>query len=247
MSYTHHALIRITTVSALLLVSAAMPLSADLWEQAVSLFEANQRLVPGRMEITFDQYNGWGRHISSERTVIEISLDESGELDTRILYAEKDGRDVTEERRENPQGGNPFGSGPDDGDDDPDEESPFSGLQKSPFASTEQDAVSYQDTGRREIRGGRLTHLYQYTHAATESAATTGIAWLAADSGAPVAIEATLSPLPGFVDTFSMTQEFAQTDESWYLESMTFDGEGRILFLRRRVESQMAFAEYFPR
>lgn len=232
---------RVLVLAVLLLLGGVA--HADLWDDAVDWFERNADLIPGRLEISFQQYNGRGRLLSNERTILDVRIDSRGEIVSQVLYAERDGNDITAERREDPAGTPEFFGGGSDQEGD----SPFSGLQKSPFDPAEQPSVIARDTGRRESRGGRLTHIYEFTHAINSEANAVGRAWIAAGDGAPVAIETSLEPLPGFVDTFAMTQTYETSGDRWYVDSMRFDGEGRILFLKRRIESEMSFREYFRR
>lgn len=180
--------------------------------------------------------------VSTERTVLEISIGDDGETVSRIVYSERDGEDITEERRENPGGGSPFGG---DGEDGSGDGGAFAGLQKSPFDPAEQQAVTYHDTGRRAYLRGVMTHVFEYVHQTSEDSRIAGTAWLSARDGSPLRLEATIEPLPGLVDSFLITQEFASAGEMWYLDSLAFDGEGRILFVKRRIESRMEFADYF--
>jgi hypothetical protein len=73
----------------------------------------------------------------------------------------------------------------------------------------------------------------------------TGTAWLAAASGVPVRLVYTLDPLPRFVTRFEVRETFAVVGELWALRSVEIEGDGRFLFVRRRVESRLEFSEYF--
>jgi hypothetical protein len=230
----------------LLLLSGFASLSAsDLWDMAVEYYAVYGDMVPGRLSIRFDQYNGRGRLVSSEFSELELSMGPDGEVQSEVVFASKDGKDVTEERRENPSGGAPFGGGNDEPDDDSD--SPFAGLQRSPFDPDEQDRVTVVDTGRRERINGIQTRVHEFEQRTGESARTVGTAWIAEESGTPVKVVASISPLPGFVDSFEMIQTY-DTDRAgrWFMTSMEFIGEGNILFIRRRLESEFLFSDYFP-
>ena len=66
------------------------------------------------------------------------------------------------------------------------------------------------------------------------------------ESGAPVKTSASIEPLPGFVDVFQITQVFdTDSDGRWFMTRMEFVAEGNILFVRRRIESELQFSEYF--
>lgn len=234
---------RILLVGLLAIASAAW--STELWDQAVILYEQNQELLPGRMIIRFDQFNGRGDLVSSETSDVLLYLDESGEMQSTIVSATKNGRDVTESRRENPSSGSPFGSRGGGGNES-DDDNAFAGLQRSPFDPLEQSHVLVVDTGRTEYVGTTAARVHEFELRTGEKSRTTGVAWLSVSDGTPLRVEATVAPLPIFVQIFEFVQEFS-TDEAgrWFMSSMEFNAEGSFLFIRRRIESVFEFSDYF--
>lgn len=226
---------------------APFSISANsLWENAVDLYGETQGLVPGRMAVRFDQYNGRGRLVSTEVTELELRIDPNGEIESYVLYAESNGENVTEERREDPQsaGGGPFGGGSDG---DEGGNNPFSGIQVSPFDPEEQSRVTLTRIGPATILDGVTVRPIDFVHQASEDRANTGTAWIAVDSGEPVALEITIEPLPRLVTEFLMRQEFGRDGEGrLVMERMQFTGEGTLLLIRRRIESELVFSQYFP-
>jgi len=226
----------------LLVISAVAATSGELWDRAVDLYDAYGDLLPGQMSVRFDQYNGRGKLVSSERSVIELEIGPSGEVEGRTTYASKDGEDITEERRNEPVSGAPFGGG--GGNEQSD--SPFGGLQKSPFDPSEQARVTVIDTGRSEVIDGVPTRVHLFQHSTGGENMTTGTVWIAEEAGAPVRLTASIEPLPGFIDVFQIIQTFDTDGEGrWFMTRMQFVAEGNILFVRRRVESELEFSEYF--
>lgn len=226
----------------LLLVVSVTAAADDLWEQAVSHFALYQDLLPGRMTIRFDQYNGRGKLVSSEYSEIEVEVGPDGEIQGNIILAIKDGRDITEKRQDDPPSwGGPFGGGGDDGGD-----SPFAGLTMSPFDPDEQQRVIVADTGRTERIGPATTRVMTFRHNTSEDGSTTGSVWLDTRTGAPLKLVAGIEPLPGYVDELEIIQSFeVDGDGRWYMSRMEFVGEGNLLFVRRRIESEFEFADYF--
>jgi hypothetical protein len=232
---------RTTIAAAVLFACATVAGAGELWDQAVGLYEEYGSLLPGRMTIRLDQYNGRGNLLSSETSEYELGVGPSGEIETRITSAFKDGEDVTEDRQNGSRSGSPFG-----GDNDGEDDSPFAGLQKSPFDPAEQESVSVTDTGRLEMVGGVRTRVHLFQQSTSGENRTTGTAWIAEATGVPVRLSAAIEPLPGFIDMFQMDQTFeVDTDGRWYMARMEFVGEGNILFVRRRVESEFEFSDYF--
>ena len=216
--------------------------AADLWDHAVDLYRLYGEMVPGHVWIRFDQFNGRGRLLSSDLSEMEMGVGPSGKLEGRTVYAEKDGEDVTAERLDDTNSAAFFGGN----DDSADTDSPFSGLQKSPFDPDEQQRVSVIDTGRVELVNGAAARVHLFDHSTGGENLTTGEVWLDEATGAPLRLTARIEPLPGFIDTFEVIQAFVVDAEGrWQMSSMEFVGEGNILFVRRRIESEFRFADYF--
>lgn len=233
---------RITCMALLLGICAVTAMSGELWSQAVDLYDTYGDLLPGRLSVQFDQYNGRGGLVSSERSEMAVEVGPSGEVESRIIYASKNGEDITEKRRDDTGSGAPFGGGGGD----PQSDSPFAGLQMSPFDPLEQARVTVIDTGRSETIDGVQTRIHLFQHSTGGESMTTGTVWLAEETGAPVKLTASIEPLPGFIDVFQMVQMFETDSEGrWYMTRMEFVGEGNILFVRRRLESELEFSEYF--
>ncbi|MFW6291648.1 MAG: hypothetical protein ACOC7V_04900 [Spirochaetota bacterium] len=229
----------------LLIPALALP-ATPLWERAVELYGSYDDLVPGRMEIRFDQYNGRDKLVTTEESVIDIWVDEDGQVQSRIVRATKDGDDVTEERRENPRSGAPpFGGGPGD-EEEEDDGGAFSGLERSPFDPLEQTNVRIVDVGPTAIVDGVAAQPFEYEHETGPDSITRGTAWLSVGTGEPIRLHATIEPLPSFVRDFALRQHFDRDREGrLVVRELEFDGVGRILFLERRIESRLIFSDYF--
>ena len=237
-------MMRISTrqlVAAGLVILCSARISAtELWDRAVDIYDEYSTLVPGRVSVRFDQYNGRGKLVSTETSAYRLAYGPSGEIQSDLTYASRDGEDITEERRGG--AGAPFGGG-----EESNNNSPFSGLQKSPFDPAEQDRVTVTDTGRSEYVEGVRTRVHLFNLSTGGDNRTTGTVWIAEDTGAPVRLTAGIEPLPGYIDVFRMDQVYATDAEGrWYLARMQFVGEGNILFVRRRIESEFLFSDYIP-
>ncbi|TVQ21871.1 MAG: hypothetical protein EA382_12980 [Spirochaetaceae bacterium] len=239
------ALVSATLVGATLLVLAVPDAPADeLWSQAVSLHREYGTLVPGRMQIRFQQYNARNRLISDDESEVRIFVDASGEVSSEIVFARQNGRDVTAERQRNPSGSSPFGP-PQSGSTQESDGNAFSGLLKSPFDPDEQSQVTFLAGSLDEINGTRARK-YSFRHDTGASSITVGTAWLSLSDGMPLRISLQLEPTPRFVDEFTMVQSFARDAVGrWVNVLTTFEGSGSFLFLRRRIESTFVFSEYF--
>jgi hypothetical protein len=228
---------RITGVLILLTAFLSYPIRADeqpdslpdnLWNQAVSLYADSRSLVPGRMSVVITQYNGRGRLISSQETEYLISLDENGEVVSTVVASREEGEQP--EQQDRPAG---------------EENGGFEGIERSPFDPDEQSSVSVERSGETVTVNGIRTQPYSYRHQTGPDTAMVGTAWLSVADGAPVAISYTMEPLPRLVDHFEVRQTFQAGELGLTVESVEFEGSGRFLFFRRRVESRLVFSEYF--
>jgi len=222
-------------------IGAGVSFAGELWDEAVSHYSDYGDLLPGRLRIRFDQYNGRGRLVSTETSEYAVTVGPDGEIESRVIFASKNGEDVTGDRDQE-TGGAPFGGGGEEGQSD----SPFAGLQISPFDPEAQDQVTVTDTGRSEVVNGVRTRTHMFEIDTGTKTRTTGTAWIAEETGNPVKLTAQIEPLPGYIDEFRMDQSFESDSEGrWYLSRMEFVGEGNILFVRRRIESEFVFWDYF--
>lgn len=226
-----------------LLLGSALAHGNPLWQNAVELFDRYGGLVPGRMTVRAVQYNGRGNVVSLEESELEFFLRPDGEVDANVIYALSDGEDVTEERRENPGGGPGAFPGAEGSQDD----NAFSGLQRSPFDPAEQENIQITRIGPPVEMGGTTARIFEFVQTTGEDSRTVGTAWLNEESGEPLALELMVEPLPRIVTEFAMRQEFARDEEGrWIVRRIEFDGEGTLLFLRRRIETELVFSQYFP-
>lgn len=235
-----------TLIAVFLAVLPAMLSAHPLWSKAVESLRMSADLLPGTMAATFDQFNGRGELISRDETVVRLWADETGEIQSQVVSARRNGEDVTDERRDSPQsGGGPFGPGQGQAG-DTDNGSPFASLQRNPFAPEEQPHITIVSTGGRRMLDGAFVLPIEFEHRTGPEAVNRGTAWLDADTGAPVRLETTIDPLPRFVTELVMVQHYGlNEDEQLVVERIEFSGEGRLLLFRRRLESVLFFSEYF--
>jgi hypothetical protein len=218
--------------------------ASSLWDQAVTVFRENGNLQPGYTEARFEQYNGRGELLTTEETAVESWTDARGEMESRIVYARRNGEDVTEQRRKNPASA-AQGWGPSPGERDA-EDSAFSGLQLSPFDPAEQQRVTITEVGPVRAVDGSTTRAYHFVHETGPNTRNRGTAWIDIDSGDPVRLHLTVEPLPSFVSAFEMRQQFARDPEGrWIVDVLEFTGAGGFLFFQRQIESRLEFSDYF--
>jgi hypothetical protein len=223
----------------MLLISASFLPADARWNRAVSIYAKNQDWLPRSMVILTEELNNEDEVQSWELQRLAVFKNSDGEMDSRILSAEKNGEDVTEERRKNPQSGNPMAGAPEN------EDSDFSSFQKSPFDPEEQPGVSYRRTGKSRWIDGRRTYEYSFEHLHEKDRKTFGSAWLADDSGAPILVAISMEPLPTFVHHLEAKLYYRfDADAEWYMKKMSFEGRGGFLFIRKNIRSTITFSDY---
>jgi hypothetical protein len=73
--------------------------SAAAWERAAVMGKRSQDYVPGSMRTETVEYGKKGEVTSREESLNDLIYDSSGQVESRIVWAKKDGKDVTEEKR----------------------------------------------------------------------------------------------------------------------------------------------------
>lgn len=230
--FVRKAVAGIASVSLLTIaVTATAETVPDLWNDAVRIHARNQDWEAGLVRVSFVQYNRRDQEISRSRSLIQVTVGEDGELVSTVIESHHDG----EAGDEQSEGGAPFGS----------EENAFEVLQISPFDPTEQRRVRVQQTEEIRYIDGHRAVAFEYTVSGDGNRSAVGTAWLSEESGRPLMLEATIDPLPRYLESFSARQRYSGDSERWTAESLDFDADIRFLLIRRRIETAMEFSDYF--
>ncbi|MFA6507816.1 MAG: hypothetical protein WCT14_17065 [Treponemataceae bacterium] len=74
------------------------------WDAAVAFVVEGNKYLPGRMETLMEELDWQGLVVTSERSIFSLSYggEDVHKPKEALLYAEKNGKDITEERRRNP-------------------------------------------------------------------------------------------------------------------------------------------------
>jgi hypothetical protein len=214
--------------------ASAWPDSAqdtELWQRATELYAGNDHWQAGRVDVSFVQYNRKDERISSHRSVLSVAVGPDGELETTVVESYEDGTEEDKNRE-----GPPFGDG---------DENAFAVLEVSPFDPDEQHRVSAEPLGRIRRLDGRTVVGYGYTVSGDGKHEAIGTAWLDQESGRPLSIEATIDPLPRYLEELTAYQRYSGPEGLWAPESLAFTARVKFLLFRRRIESSMVFSQYF--
>lgn len=224
---------KIKTLSTILLVGVALSsFAADaLWQKAVTVYEANDNWVPGRMLIRTEELAKDGTVKSVEEAHVALSVNDKGEVESEYVSVTKDGKDVTGSRNRNPDRGNGGGG--------------FT-SQSSPFdPELAQQVEAKRVPGTKTINGREFAE-YRFVLTQEDDPDVTGTAWIDVETGAPYRVSSTVDPLPRFVSSLEIRIDYTYTgDGRWYPEEISFQGAGTILFIKKAYRSTMRLSDHF--
>ncbi|TVR02732.1 MAG: hypothetical protein EA403_08430 [Spirochaetaceae bacterium] len=217
------------------------PLTADpLWAAAVSHFARSRDIYASRMQTESAEFDGRGVRRSHREIEVAVSVTNTGEFSSRLLRARENGRDIAPGSVTT---GNPlFGADAQDAGDEGRAAS-MAAVEQSPFDPLLQSTVSYTRVGSARTPGGLPAVEYRYTQ--TGAAHTiSGTAWLNPQTGHPIALRASVTPLPRFVREMIVEQDFGVNENGWFTTEVRVRADGGFLFVRRSVHVDLRFMDH---
>ena len=239
---------------------AAAPAHPSLWMQAVSIFQLNKDLVPGKVSQKIQELEKDGRVKSETDVDVAFSLDGAGKIKTDVVKASKDGKDITAEQRKKADEAAKKQAKEDakkaakkDAAGESDEHSHSFSLEDTPFNPERQNDVRVTETASRETLDGTRCACFEFSYpekrpagAKGKPATIKGTAWIEESSGRPVKLEYTSDPLPKHVKSMSTTLRYgADTNDSWVLKEMIFEARGGFLFIAKTIRGDISFGDYW--
>ncbi|NBC30482.1 MAG: hypothetical protein GVY29_10910 [Spirochaetes bacterium] len=217
----------------------------QLWGRAITVYQENSDWHPRLITVTSKEYDGQGKLRHEELTVTRQFLTEEGELESELVSVIRDGKDITEERRKNPNAGRSFG--PPTGSEDQAESSPdaFVPVYRSVFSPQQQEHVEYARTDRSRTINGRRARAFTFVHEPNDDARAEGTVWIDEETAEPLLLESSLDPGMIFVQEFQYSHRYASEGDEWRLRTMRFDVGAGLLMFRRDFDITMEFDEYF--
>ena len=217
------------------------PLTADpLWTAAVSHFEQSRDIYASRMQTESAEFDGRGVRRSHREIEVAVSVTDTGEFTSRLLRAREDGHDIDPESVGT---GNPlFGADAQDAGNEGRAAS-MAAVEQSPFDPELQAAVSFVRVGSARAPGGSPVVEYRYTQTGSAHRIS-GTAWLDPQTGHPIALRASVTPLPRFVREMIVEQDFGVNEYGWFTTEVRVRAEGGFLFVRRTVHVDLRFMDH---
>jgi len=243
-----------TTLLALLLAASSLCARAaspadPLWLRAVERARGAEQegVVPGtvRIETVVTKKDGVVDHTG---TVVFRTVDDPAQEDgvgLEVVSAVQDGEDVTAKAREadaearrKADARRRQKKGSDDG-------ALEVSLDYHPFSPDIQERVAARREAEESV-GGRRAVRFAFRHGSASGAQViVGKAWLDAETGDPLRVEASPEPLPRLADAMVTRVWFRVSPEGgWLPERAELSGEGGLLFIRRAVRSVVTFSDF---
>lgn len=236
-------------LTVVLSLSCALPGGAeDLWAKAVELAASSKDRVPGRLVVISEVMDGKGRVQESSELHLAVTANPDGTLDQDVLKSSKDGKDTTAEtrasaaraREEQPSGKKA-----------PRERGGSASIgfdNAGVFDPALQDGTRASATGERRTVDGKtcVGYAFRQKSAETEEGTLVGTACLEEATGSPLEVQYTSEPLPRHVKELTTTVRYAMTPQGgWEGREMVVEGEGGMLFIKRRFRITMRQDEFF--
>lgn len=212
----------------LLFFSIAFYAAADdlLWQKSLDLFSRNSSWHPGTMLVRTKEFDDAGKLRSTAYTEIEYKVSNEGELESEVINAVKDGRDITEKQNRGRRK----------------EENPFI---ISPFNPEFQESIVVTPTDDSKQVGNSLCRRFDLS-LEYDKRHYTGTAWLEKKTGAPLLLILRMESLPVFLDSMTMTFHYTFLDKgTWYASRIEMEGSGTILFQKKIFYSETTLANHF--
>ena len=239
----------------------AAPAHPALWMQAVSIFESNKNLVPGKVSQKIQELEKDGRVKSETDVDAAYSLDAAGKIKTEIVKASKDGKDITAEQRKKSDEAAKKQAKEDaakkaskkDAAGESDEHSHSMSLDDSPFNPDRQNDVRVTKAASGETIDGTRCACFEFSYpeklpagAKGTPATIKGKAWIEESSGRPVKLEYVSDPLPKHVKSMSTTLRYgADANDSWVVKEMIFEARGSFLFIGKSIRGDISLGDYW--
>jgi hypothetical protein len=233
----------------------------SLWKKAVALAETGSGWIPGKMMFRQEKLDGKGATTrSSERWMQAVAVGD-GSFTYETFKVLVDGKDMTQQEkaaeREEAAKANARSDGKakDRAKDEAKESGDKGGESvsysfSSPdiFEAQAQDRVSARPLGQRKVVRGRHCVSYEFMTERDQKAyreKLTGVAWLEEQTGIPVELQYTASPLPKHVKGAHTTVRYENApDGSFYPADLITEGNGGFLFIKVNLRMTLKYLEY---
>lgn len=216
-----------------------------LWQKAATLAGANLDWMPGKTMSRIMELDDNGETKSVTESWLRFYLDQNNQVETELLKAVKDGKDITTEQRKKMAEDRKKQT---DSPDSKDKKRPKKNIDLSdynPFAPGIQASLTKKNLNRREIVQEKHCLVYEYRFT-EEALCYKGLAWLEEATGTPLKLQYSLDPLPKYTTRMlTVVHYYSGNNGEWYPTSMTMEAAGKFLMIKKNLRIIMEFSEYW--
>lgn len=220
---------------------------SGLWQKALAVYQKNNDLIPGKMEVVSELLDRRGRPGSVSKFYFKIIVDDQGKAHSELTQAFRDNRDVSVEMkkrmeiRDAEQEKN-----------SKNKETLTISMGDNPFNPDKQKNVKVHAHAEKQLLFGRMCRRFDFSFKADigrknqeENPTWVGKAWLEESSGIPVKLEFSFEPLPKHVNSLWTIYRYEINDAGdWFLKEIMVQGRGGFLFIKKGFRSSTRFSDY---
>ena len=211
-----------------------------LWQKAVEIYHANSDWYPEKAAIVSEVRNGRNKFLSLTEVFLTLGPGGPARLDRSL----RNGVDTTAKTRSKAKVRDLL-EGIANG-----EDNPFSiSMSDSPFDPDRQAAVSVTPREETKVLRGRSCRLFDFGFSpgvkkGGSRVTWLGQAWLEDQSGTPVELAFSISPLPGKIRSARVVYRYETESGPCVVKDMAITGTGRFLFIKRHFKVTTTFSQY---
>lgn len=217
---------------------------SGLWQKAVEIYRANRDWYPEKAAIVSEVRNGRNKFLSLTEMFFTLRPGGRAPMQIRLDRSLRNGVDTTAKTRSKAKfrdllEGIVVGK-----------DNPFAvSLSDSPFDPDRQAAVSVTPRERTKVLRGRSCRLFDFSFSPGQKkggARVTwlGQAWLEDQSGMPVELAFSISPLPGKIRGTRVVYRYETEPGPCVVKDVAITGTGRFLFIKRHFKVTTTFSQY---
>jgi hypothetical protein len=210
----------------------------------VEIYRANRDWYPEKAAIVSEVRNGRNKFLSLTEMFFTLRPGGRTPMQIRLDRSRRNGVDTTAKTRSKAKFRDLL-EGIADG-----EDSPFAvSLSDSPFDPDRQAAVSVTPREGTKVLRGRSCRLFDFRFSPGPKKGGSrvtwlGQAWLEDQSGMPVELAFSISPLPGKIRGARAVYRYKTEPAPCVVKDVTITGTGRFLFVKRHFKVTTTFSQY---
>jgi hypothetical protein len=224
--------------------SPAAKAVTGLWQKAVEIYRENRDWYPEKAAIVSEVRNGRNKFLSLTEMFFTLRLSGGAPMQILLDRSLRNGVDTTAKMRSKAKfrhllEGIAVGEG-----------GLFSvSMSDSPFDPDRQAAVSVTPREGTKVIRGRSCCLFDFSFSpglkkGGPRVTWLGQAWLEDQSGMPVELAFSISPLPGKIRSARMVYHYETEPGPCVVKDMAITGTGRFLFIKRHFKVTTTYSQY---